>query len=273
MILEVVRSMYSADISRIIALGVLHTNALPSEFDTRFENLFEGTQSNSYQTDLTEFKGAFYRSKDESIFGAVNRFDPPNSWEIIRQNDQLLENEFCLDYLFNLIVLTADVIDEEPIPLLPIYCGFSFDPATGSFELAKDIAQEINQLNSDDTALLATGDLVHFGNNYNKPKATRNKPKSISELEPLFYDKIERAFSAVFSEKDYSKGFELLHDELQSDQRLLLPVLSEFFSSPEVYYHFYRYRLSDYSEVWEVEKPSVVATSMYKLFVPENKPT
>ncbi len=265
MILEVARSMYSADISRIIALGVLHADTLPPESSTRLESLFEQTYTDSYKEDFTEFKGAFYRAKDESAFGTLSRFEPPESWEIIRQNDHLLEDEFCLDYLFNIIELTADVIDEQPIPLLPIYCGVSFDPATDSFQLAEGLAAEINQLNNEDTALLATGNLVHFGNNYNEPKVIREKPKAIKELGPLFYDKIEEAFTAVFTEKDYLKGFDLLHNELQSDQGLLLPVLSELFSPYTVDYHFYKYRLSDYSEVWEVQKPSVVATSMYKL--------
>lgn len=269
MILEVVRSTYAADVSSIIALGVIHAGALAEEYSSRFERLFEKDCKGNFEEVFDEFKGGFFRSSDESTYGELPEFIPPDSWTLIRENNQLLENEFCLDYLHYINQLVAEVLDKDPIPVVPIYCGFSFDPCSGSFKIAKELAKEINVLNDGSTAILTTGDVVHFGHNYSEASDIKAKPNQIDKLEGYFFNKIKETFSTVFDDHNYWKGFELLNYELKSDQRLLLPVLSEVLLPQQTHFHFYDYKLSDYSDVWGVKKPSVVASAIYKLYAHE----
>ena len=176
-------------------------------------------------------------------------------------NDGLLAGEFCLDYFLSILRLAAGRLDRAPLPVRPIYIGASFDPTTGSFAISSEIAAEIEQLRDDKTAIVLTGDLVHYGTNYSEPREMEGRPTDIAELERYFLPLVKESFRLVAKEKDYPAAFNLLNDVLHNDQRFLLSVVGEILGD-NACFEIMDFHLSDYAPIWKVDPPCVVASSL-----------
>ena len=259
---RVVTSLYASGVEKVVALGVIHVGALPERYKTPFTELLDPNVDPRVRKEHLEvFQGGFIRSEMKTAFGKVPSINPKSDWKRIRKDDDLLAGEFCLDYFLGILRFVADQLGREVLSVLPIYSGASFDPVTGSFELATEVANEISQVLDSRTALVITGDLVHYGTTYSSKEAMKGKPVKMNELVDLFLPLVNRSFQLTLHEKRHVEAFNLMNDVLHSDQRLLLPVVSEILGAKPSY-EIVEFHLSDYAPIWHVDGPCVVASSL-----------
>ena len=259
---KVVTSLYSAGVERVVALGVIHVGALSERYQARFTELLDPhTDITVRRGHLDAFAGAFIRSDDKAAFGDIELIPPIKTWNRIRTGDDLLAGEFCLDYFLSILRLAADRLGRAPLPVLPIYIGASFDPMTGSFSISSETAAEIDQLRDGRTAIVVTGDLVHYGTNYSEPREMEGKPTTIAELERYFLPLVKESLHAITKSKDYLAAFELANAVLHNDQRFLLSVVGEILGE-DADFEIMEFHLSDYAPIWKVDPPCVVASSL-----------
>jgi len=267
---RVVTSLYASGVERVVALGVIHAGALSKHYQVPFAELLNPhADSGVRKTHLEIFGGAFTRSDSQTAFGSIQLIPPIKSWMRIRMDDSLLEGEFCLDYFLAILRLTADRLGREPLPVLPIYSGASFDPTTGSFTLATEVAAEIDELRDGKTAIVITGDLVHYGTTYSKEGEMNSNPTKLTELESHFLPLVEESLHLITKTNDYLAAFDLLNNVLHNDQRFLLPVVGELLGD-DADFEIREFHLSDYAPIWQVSSPCVVASSVVT-FTPRQK--
>ncbi len=265
MTMRVVTSLYSWGAQRVIALGVIHQGTLPEPYKDKFATLLDPqAPAKMRQENLKIFQGGFVRSHELTAFGNIPTVSPQTAWRRIRKDNQLLRGEFCLEYFLSFLHFAADHLHTDVPPVFPVYIGATFDPATGSFRIAREVADEILQWHDDKTAVVITGDLVHYGTTYSTSADMEGKPTAINELERHFLPLIERAFHLAFQQKNYPEAFRYFNEILHNDQRLLFPVVSEMLG-PQPTYHIIEFHLSDYAPIWKVTPPSVVASSLVAL--------
>ncbi|NIA03441.1 MAG: hypothetical protein GWP12_02755 [Nitrospirae bacterium] len=259
---RVVTSLYASGVERVVALGVIHVGALSERYQQRFSELLDPHVASAVRKEhLKTFGGAFIRSHEETAFGDIETITPINSWHAIRTDDSLLEGEFCLDYFLSILRLAADRLGREPLAVIPIYSGASFDPTSGSFALATEVASEIAKLDDGKTAFVITGDLVHYGTNYSKPEEMHGKPTTIAGLKQYFLPLVEQSLHEITKTKNYQAAFDLLNKTLHNDQRFLLPVVGELLRG-DASFEIIEFHLSDYAPIWQVDPPCAVASSV-----------
>ena len=262
MITRVVTSLYASGVEKVIALGVIHIGALAKPYKSYFAELLDPEVDFKVREKRLEvFQGAFTRSDNKTTFGEIPLIAPIEDWKRIRMDDSLLAGEFCLDYFLAILRLAADHFNRDPLPVIPIYSGASFDPLTDSFTLATDVAAEIAQLLGPKTAIVITGDLVHYGITYSSKEEMNEKPTTVLDLEKYFLPLVEESFHLVAKEKRYSAAFDRLNRVLHSDQRFLLPVIGELLGD-DASFEILEFHLSDYAPIWNVKPPCVVASSL-----------
>jgi len=259
---RVVTSLYASGVERVVALGVIHAGALSKHYQGPFAELLNPHVAPLVRkTHLETFGGAFIRSDSQTAFGSIRLIPSIKSWKSIRMDDRLLEGEFCLDYFLSILRLAADRLEREPLPVLPIYSGASFDPTTGSFALATEVATDIARLRDGKTAIVITGDLVHYGTTYSEEGKMDGKPTTIAELEQYFLPLVEESLHLITRTKDYLAAFNLLDKTLHNDQRFLLPVVGELLGD-DATFEIKEFHLSDYAPIWQVNPPCAVASSV-----------
>jgi len=266
-IARAVATLYQIGVERIIALGVLHGGTLPERYRGLYDEFLELTSSKEADDgrirDLFRaFKGAFIkRSPIETPFGRVPLYRPKElKDDVVRENGGLLANEFSLNTLFSLLAFYAREGDLEPIPVLPLFIGLTRGPG-GSFTVASQIAERLREAIDGKMALVATGDLVHYGTAYSSPQEMGGKPTGSAELEAFFAERVRSALERACS-GDYEAFYRASTEELKNDQRQIVPIICEYLGEGAASYELLQFELSDYSQILEVEPPCVVASAL-----------
>ena len=170
-----------------------------------------------------------------------------------------MANEFSLDNLLRLLAFYAREQGLEPITVLPLFVGLTHDP-DGSFATASRIARWLRQILNEETALVATGDLVHYGTVYSSPEEMAGKPADIAELEVFFVELVGDALERACRE-DYEAFYCLTTEELKSDQRQIVPVICEYLGEGSGY-ETCSSTCRTIRGSLQVEPPSVVASAL-----------
>jgi hypothetical protein len=124
------------------------------------------------------------------------------------------------------------------------------------------VADAVRGLAGARTAVVATGDLVHYGHSYTPPAEMDGMP---ADLDGHFRARVEEMLALGLARRD-AEAYAMASSELRSDQRNLMPVLAEVVgrgASARVL----SFRLTDYSEINGVPRPCVVASALVA-FVP-----
>ena len=264
---RVVSSLYRSGIKRVIALGVLHTSVLPAPYDELYRKALDNERSSSARLNaFASLQGAFVPACREidTAFGRIPCVcigdDQAKGVRIDRMG--VLKNEFSLDSFFSIMSLYAQTHRMPPIIVSPLYVGMTRDPVTGSFNVADDLADLLRGVRDSDTAIVTTGDLVHYGTAYTP--AERMLDKKEEELEPFFRGECERTLA--ISKQDLDGAFRSSNEILRSDQRYILPVIAKYIGD-DAGFKILSFSLSDYSGILNVECPCVVASALVA-FIP-----
>ena len=141
------------------------------------------------------------------------------------------------------------------------------NPLSGSFEGAASLARALRQLVTRRTAVVATGDLVHYGRGYDVEERVRTMPTDVEALRAFFAREVEGTLRLALEDHDYEAAFARSEQVLRSDQRHLLPVLAELLGTGAES-SVLEFELSDYAPILEVEPPCLVASALVALAPP-----
>ena len=261
---RVVSALYRLGIKRVIALGVLHTSTLPAPYNEYYRTALDDERPSSRrQQAYAALQGGFVPDCRviEAAFGTI-----PCEGIASRQMEGVridrmgvLQNEFSLDSFFSLMSLYAKVRRMLPIPVLPVYVGMTRDPLSGSFAAADDLADFLRSMVTPDTAIVTTGDIVHYGTAYTPAEKMLDLDEE--KLEPFFRRECERIFSLAITKQDLDGAFHDSNEILRSDQRYILPAIAKYLGQ-NAEFRILSFSLSDYSQILETARPCVVASAL-----------
>jgi len=264
---RVVTGLYRAGVSRVIALGVLHTSVLPAPYLEYLNRLNDPSGApEERKAAFSQLAGAFFPpgKKVTTPFGDLPLI-PGSPARLIREDTGILENEFSLDTFFSLLSFYAARRRVKPIPVLPLYVGLTYDPVNGSFSVADALAHAIQEGRTPGTAVVTTGDLVHYGTAYSDPERIAKMPKEKETLEAYFLPEVKKVIALGLA-GDLKAAFERSRETLASDQRYILPVIS-YLLGPGTGFEILHFELSDYAGILSVGPPCYVASSLIA-FIP-----
>jgi len=177
----------------------------------------------------------------------------------------VLKNEFSLDSFFSLMSLYAKVQDLAPISVLPIYVGMTREPVSGSFAVAADLARLLRSMRGANTAIVTTGDIVHYGTAYTPKEEMLDVGEE--DLEAFFYQQCGRVLSLALEKQDLEGAFRDSNEILRSDQRYILPVIASYLGE-NGQFMILSFSLSDYSQILNTPRPCVVASALVSYIPP-----
>lgn len=257
---RVVAWLYRCGFKRVIALGVMHGSLMPVFQATANERLSQQERLDAF----AQIEGAFLPEADRlaTPFGhlPVQRIDLPLKG--IRMDRQgLLETEFSLDTFHAILRFAADVFDVAPMPVIPAYVGMTRNPVTGAFDTATGLACWLRNQWDDETAIVTTGDVVHYGRVYGS-EIFNDSPL---QLEAHFRHRLDVLLELALREEQMETAFQMCKNELASDQREILPVLARLVGDQvgdcgEA--QIEAFELSDYAAIFETVPPCLVASAL-----------
>jgi len=251
----VVSALYRRRIDRVVALGVLHGGGLTPYRAALDEDEAVETRSAGFEI----VRGAFTdgSSEWETPFGLHPAL--PASGDSIRVDRAgLLTGEFSLDTFCALLRLGSDVFGRPPIPVEPIFVGMTRDPVSGSFAEARRLAAWVRGRIEPATALVATGDVVHYGTPYGP--LDRGLLTDPTTLERAFEFDVRKTLSLALEAGDLEQAYRRSRDVLRSDQRELLPVVAAHLGVGASF-EIVSFELSDYAGILSVDPPCLVASA------------
>jgi len=250
----VVSLLRTPGLRRVIALGVLHMGTLPEPYKGLYR---------SGQPGWERLAGGFVPVGPAvaTPFGEVplagGRLPPP-----VKEDRGILGNEFSLDTFLAMYAYAAGRLGMVPPPVLPVYVGLTRDPDSSSFAVAGELARALSPWLGPGTALVTTGDVVHYGLPYGDDPGSALLPMDPAGLETHFRGEMERTLALALEERDYAAAFERPERILKSDQRHLLPVIAELLG-PGAGFRIQNFSLSDYAPIFGVAPPCLVASSLF----------
>ncbi|MDD5265112.1 MAG: hypothetical protein PHU43_09795, partial [Candidatus Bipolaricaulis sp.] len=159
---RVVRNLLDAGVERVLALGVLHSGGIGA-----YRTALDVREAASRRAEAFRVvRGVFFRPDGEAVtpLGPVPLGRPRGEAGTARvESDSLLEAEFSLDTFLAMCRAGADVLGRRPIPVLAAYVGMTRDPVSGAFSAADELAAWVATERDARTAVVTTGDLVHYG--------------------------------------------------------------------------------------------------------------
>jgi hypothetical protein len=172
------------------------------------------------------------------------------------------EQEFSLDGLVYVAKLYAEANNLMPLSFTEIYRQIS----------VKDIAQRDrdirllirkggslkNELDSD-TAVVMTGDLVHYGYGYGD-----QSPQQLDSLPDILQSRITELLGVIYHKRD-SLLFIEKSLAVKNDQIAPAIIVNALFNSP-LDYSIFSFMLSDYSPILKSASPTVVASVHYGVY-------
>lgn len=262
---RVVVGLRRAGIRRIILLGVLHAWGHAASSVAYKTAMSDQEQPSQRIAAFDRLKGAFV--SDDSVyqtpFGRVPfaSITTPYAPSIRGDDEGLLKDEFSLDTFMSLLSFYYQLHGEQPPAVTPLYIGMTRNPVTDSFEVASQVASSIKEMLSPTTAIVATGDLVHYGTAYTPKERMEGMPEDREGLTKYFRREVEKTLHLALTERTYGEAFNRCNVLLNNDQRYLLPVVAEALAD-SAGYEILSFDFSDYTKILSTAPPCVVVSAL-----------
>ena len=264
---RVVAALYRTGTKRVIALGVLHCGSLPSDYCDQYEEYQRLTeQPGNDDPRIAElfrtFRGAFPVPRPlQTVYGEVPVLEVTNAPpDLFQDRPDLIANEFSLDTFLAVLALYARARGLDTLPVLPLYIGLTRGP-DGSFDTADALAAWLADAVTSKTAVVSTGDLVHYGHAYCGQREMVGLPEDLGSLTDYFRGQVEEALSLALRDQDYDEYHRIAATRLKADHRNVLPVLAQYLGSGASC-ELLSFSLSDYAPILGVAPPCVVASAL-----------
>ena len=254
---RVVSWLVRSGFKRVIALGVMHGSLIPVHRTATNELAPQDERLSAF----AQISGAFLPTTEQlkTPFGdlAVSTEVANQPPEIRRDLADLLKDEFSLDTFFGMLRLAADLDHIEPLHVTPFYIGMTRNPVTGSFEIARAVARWLLDQWDDETAIVTTGDVVHYGTVYGSEVADA----ALEQLESQFRHQLETLLGMAFREAQMEEAYQIAQCKLKSDQREILPLLVYLLGEKAVA-NIEVFALSDYANILKTAPPCLVSSAL-----------
>ena len=254
---RVVSWLVRSGFKRVIALGVMHGSLIPVHRTATNELAPQDERLSAF----AQISGAFLPTTEQlkTPFGdlAVSTEVGNQPPEIRRDLADLLKDEFSLDTFFGMLRLAADLDHIEPLHVTPFYIGMTRNPVTGSFEIARAVARWLLDQWDDETAIVTTGDVVHYGTVYGSEVADA----ALEQLESQFRHQLEALLGMAFRDRQMEEAYQIAQCKLKSDQREILPLLVYLLGEKAVA-NIEVFALSDYANILKTAPPCLVSSAL-----------
>jgi len=253
---SVVEAIYRSDCRRVLVLGVLHTSRLPAGSVAADPKKTAPDRSRAFH----ELAGGFLPVEDAlaTPFGMLSVVPATPAPDVPARPDDagVLRDEFSLDTFLAMLRLGAIVFGARPPQVVPIYVGLTRHPVSGSFAVAHALGAWLRERWSE-AAIIATGDVVHYGAFYGTPVHGGPWP----ELEVRLVERLKESFRCAFERGDDAVAYEIGRRDLRSDQREMLPVVTRLLDSG-ARGDILACELTDYAGILHVAPPCRVASAL-----------
>ena len=253
----VVSSLYRGGVESVIALGVLHSGSLPI-----YQCALDERRSPEERARAFDVVCGAFGARASAIETPFGRHPTASNEPALFRTDQavLPESEFSLDTFVSIMRLAADVFGKPPIPVELVFVGMTRHPVTGSFEEARSLADRLRRRVSSSTAIVATGDLVHYGTAYGLSESDAEDVDS-TDLERTLRSELETTLDLATNHRDLEGAYQRSRHVLMNDQRELLAVIVECLGERSGF-EIIRLGFSDYTEILSVPPPCLVASAL-----------
>ncbi len=253
----VAETIFRSGCRRVITLGVLHTSALPAASAAADPSRPASERERAFAV----LAGGFLGGADglATPFGELPLAPTVSEPSVVHRSacDNVLRNEFSLDTFHAVLRWAATLRKSKPPHVLPVYIGLTRHPVSGSFAVADALGAWLRGQWDDETAIVATGDLVHYGTLYASPALSVAPP----DLETWSLGRLKEALRLGLEQRDDEAAYEIAWQELRSDQREMLPVLARALDSG-ARGDILAYELTDYADILRVPPPCRVASAL-----------
>ncbi|UCF10437.1 MAG: hypothetical protein JSW65_01790, partial [Candidatus Bipolaricaulota bacterium] len=226
--MPVLVALRAAGIRRVVALGVIHGAFLNPSYRERFAAA-AGEPPEHAETAYAELCGGWLPCVAEhpTPHGEIALWQPQEivAEGIRRAPAGLLDDEYSLDTFLTLARLQADAHDEPPLEICPVYVGPTRHPLTGSFSVAAAMAEAVRTVLGSETAVVATGDLVHYGWEVYEQHDRSLDGLSPDGIEEHFRGLTAETLATALREGGLQEAFARSVRDLANDQRYILPVI------------------------------------------------
>ncbi len=266
-IARVVAGLYRSGVKNVIALGVLHMNSLSDEYAGTYREYARladrpGNRDPRLQELFNRFSGVFLpRSPLTTAFGELPHCEVPSPPRgLMRADAALLRREFSLDTFLAACAFYARLRGVDALPVCPMFVGLTRDP-DGTFGTAARLAGWLHENVGPRTAVVSTGDLVHYGHAYSAWSEMEKLPLDHGSLTEHFRNQVEEVLDLAFRDRDFEEYHQAASLKLKADHRNLLPVVVEYLGK-RASYELLDFSLSDYAHILGVAPPCVVASAL-----------
>jgi hypothetical protein len=264
-IARVVTTLIEANVNRVVALGVFHVWGHKNTEKTYALAMDDTASIRERALAFETLSGAFCPATEglSTPFGELPlaTIERDGFSAVQFDEDDLLAHEFSLDTFMAMARVYADLQGRRPLAICPVYIGITRDPMLRSFTVAQSVAQELERLVDTSTAIVATGDVVHYGTVYSPAEMVERLPKAGPELHNYLQTELEVTYDQFLKRREFESAFHKIDRELNNDQRYLLPVLANLLG-PSTGYDILSFELSDYAGILKAEEPCFVASSL-----------
>ncbi|MBU1049517.1 hypothetical protein KKG90_05770 [Candidatus Bipolaricaulota bacterium] len=249
--------LYGHGFKRVITLGVMHGSLVPL-YRIAADDCAPHAEREAAYANLS---GAFLPAIDRVMtpFGTLSVTDLGDAPESAIRFDHanLLKDEFSLDTFHAILRLAADVYRLDPLPVTPMYVGMTRHPLTSSLDSAERLGRWLYDHWDDETAIVTTADVVHYGAFY----GSKSDDGAASSLESSFLRQLETLLELAFERGNVEDAFVMARDDLKADHREILPPLVCLLGkgAPSVVEAF---SLSDYADILDTAPPCLVASAL-----------
>ena len=258
---RVVGALYRAGVERVIALGVLHSSGSAAYRTALDEEQPNDVRRAAYEDVL----GAWLvpGAEIDTPFGDLPVVKASEDERVPVRFDRsgLLTEEFSLDTFLSLLRRRAVLRDVEPPEVLRVFVGPTREPLSRSFAVAERLAAWVRRAAASDdrrTAIVTTGDLVHYGTAYGDPGADSSEARGAAT--DRFRPSVERMLEAGLAARDWPLAHQLSTGLLHSDQREILAVVSGILGPARA--RLLHFELSDYARILGMKPPCWVASAL-----------
>ena len=268
---RIIAALHAAGIRRIVCLGVLHSGCLAEGAQSAFRIALDPASDQAERRRaLADIGGAFLPSSPASGPGNEEKQSPEHSAicdrsvvdsAVVRADQQgICRHEFSLDTFLTILSRYSERFPQFLPDVVPVYVGVTQCAERSFYASATSVADRLSKWITQDTALVATGDLIHYGPFYGVTVPGASGTDSIGAFHRL-RTRLETLLARVLDAGQLDdESFEAAR-ALGNDQRFIRPIVSALLG-PHASAQIESFDMVDYSHILSAPAPCFVAAAL-----------
>ena len=259
-----VAALHRAGLERILLLGVLHRGSLPRQAQDSFRVALEpNTNPDALRAALRGIGGALIPPPPvDRLRPCLMNWNPTGTSLLRTDRLAITSREFSLDTFLAILAAYMEHVPSFSPELLPIYVGVTRTPGIPHVDVSENIAAKLSTLRASSTALVVTGDLIHYGPFYGVDVPDN---RAVDDRDRYAFRLLRDRLQATLAQTLFEGGvddtaFRYL-TELANDQRFILPIVTAWLG-PHASVRLLSLEMVDYAGILGVPRPCFVASAL-----------